>query len=67
MCIRDSCKWYEKMKGYYPTVRLPLKGKLDLETAALTIMKEFAGVHVRSFWASLDGDRISFSEVTPGS
>jgi hypothetical protein len=53
------------MKGYHPTIHLPIKGKLDLETAALTIMKEFAGVHVRTFWAALDGDRINFSEVTP--
>lgn len=59
----DDCAWYKKMKGYHPMVRLATRGKLDLVVAARTILRDFAGVTVRSYWASLEGDAISFSEV----
>lgn len=59
----EDCQWYRKMKGYHPTVELPLKGRLDLKTAAERILEDFAGVEVHSYWAGLDGDRITFSEV----
>jgi len=62
----DDCKWYEKMQGYHPGIRLPLKGKLDLESAARTILSDFAHVRVRTFWAGLDGSRITFTETTAG-
>jgi len=60
----EDCLWYKTMKGYYPTVDLPLKGKLDLKTAAQRILKDFTGVEVRSFWAGLSGDEITFRETT---
>jgi hypothetical protein len=61
----EDCQWYEKMKGYHPRIRLPVKGKKDLQTAAEVILKDFAHIQVRTFWAALDGDHISFSEITP--
>lgn len=59
----EDCAWYKKMKGFHPTIRLPIKGKLDLRTATETILRDFTGVSVRTFWAGLEGDVISFSEV----
>lgn len=58
-----DCMWYEKMKGYHPTVELPVKGRTDLRTAARSILTDFAGVHVRSFYADVHGDEIVFEEV----
>ncbi len=60
----EDCLWYKTMKGYYPSIELPVKGKLDLKTAAQRILKDFAGVEVRSFWAGLKDDEISFRETT---
>ena len=59
----EDCNWYEKMRGYHTNIELPIKGKLDLREAATTIMRDFAGVHVRTFWAAIQGDNIVFSEV----
>ncbi|MFA6042677.1 MAG: hypothetical protein WCV85_06275 [Patescibacteria group bacterium] len=58
-----DCQWYEKMKGYHPTVDLPLKGRVDLRTATKSILTDFAGVHIRSFYADVHGDEIVFEEV----
>jgi hypothetical protein len=60
----EGCQWYEKLKGFHPTIDLPIKGKLDLGRAARVILDDFAGVNVRMFWASLHGDQVSFSELT---
>jgi hypothetical protein len=60
----EDCLWYKTMKGYYPTIELPVKGKLDLKTAAQRILKDFTGVEVRSFWAGLKDEEITFSETT---
>lgn len=60
----EDCIWYEKMKGYHPGIDRLLKGKLDMLTAAKVILKDFASVDVRAFWAGLDGDKITFTEVT---
>ncbi len=62
----EDCAWYKKMKGYHPTVSLPVKGRFDLRTAARLILRDFAGVSVHSYWAALDGDVITFSEVSEG-
>ena len=59
----EDCKWYEKMKDYHPTIPLPIKGKLDLQTALKAILNDFAHVKVRTFWAALDGDNITFEEM----
>jgi hypothetical protein len=59
-----DCRWYEKMKGYYPTVDLPTKGRIDLRSAAKTLLSDFGGVHIRSFYADLHGDEIVFEEVS---
>jgi hypothetical protein len=60
----EDCRWYGKMKGYHPSVALPLKGQLDLRTAASLILRDFAGVSVESYWAGLDGEHIYFKPVT---
>jgi hypothetical protein len=62
----EDCAWYKKMKGYHPTLNLPVKGRLDLRTAARLILRDFAGVSVHTYWAALDGDVITFSEVGEG-
>ncbi len=59
----EDCSWYEKMQGYHHDIKIPLKGKLDLKEAALTILRDFTGVRVRTFWAGLKDDRIHFTEV----
>lgn len=59
----EDCTWYEKMRGYHANIDLPLKGKLDLREAASTIVRDFAGVQVRSFWAGIQGDSVYFTEM----
>ena len=59
----EDCHWYEKLKGYHSKIQLPLKGKLDLKLAALTILKDFSSVKVRAFWAALEDDGVVFSEI----
>ena len=61
----EDCKWYEKMRGYHPRIGLPLKGRLDLESAAHAILKDFAHVRVRTFWAGLEGSNVVFTETSP--
>ena len=60
----EDCVWYDKMKGYHPRIDKLLKGKLDVLTAAKVILGDFPLVEVRAFWAGLDGDRITFTELT---
>lgn len=60
----EDCIWYDRMKGYHPGVNKFLKGKLDMLTAAKVILNDFANVDVRAFWAGLDGDEITFTEIT---
>lgn len=60
----EDCLWYKSKKGFHPTIELPIKGKLDLKTAAQRILRDFTGVEVRSFWAGLEGDEITFKETT---
>ncbi len=59
----EDCKWYEKMKGYRSSINLPVLGRKDLFIASEKILEDFAGVEVRSFFASLDSDEIIFEEV----
>jgi hypothetical protein len=61
----EDCLWYKKMQGYEAKLKLPVLGRQDLQTAARTILRDFTGVQVRSFWAALEGDNISFTEVPP--
>lgn len=63
----EDCAWYEKMKGYHPKIDKLLKGKLDVLTAAKVILGDFPLVEVRAFWAALDGDEITFTELTDDS
>jgi len=60
----EDCKWYEKMQGLQSRIKLPIIGRRDLQTAARTILRDFTGVRVRSFWAAVDGNDITFDEVT---
>jgi hypothetical protein len=62
----EDCKWYEKMKGFHPSIHLLTKGKMDLNSAADVILKDFVGIQVRKFFAGLDGDNIRFTEITDG-
>ncbi len=59
----EDCHWYEKMKDYRFDIQLPLQGKMDLKKAAMTIWQDFSGVSVRSFWAGIEGDHITFTEI----
>jgi len=59
----EDCQWYRKLKGYHPTVQLPIKGRLDLRTAAKTILRDFAGVRVESYWAGLKDEHVYFEKV----
>ena len=59
----DDCLWYKTMANFYAKLKTPLKGKLDLAPTAKSLMQDFAGVRVDTYWAALDGDEISFEEV----
>ncbi len=59
----DDCKWYERMRGYHSRIKTADKGKHDLTTAALTILRDFSGITVSTYWADLEGDRITFREI----
>jgi hypothetical protein len=60
----EDCKWYEKMRGYHPKIGLPEKGKQDLGYAARLLLKDFAGVDVRAYWASIVNGKVLFTPVT---
>ena len=60
----EDCRWYRAMTMVHHEAKAREKGRLDLITAAKTLVEDFAGIRVRSFWAELDGDTIRFSEVT---
>lgn len=60
----EDCQWYRKLQGYFPQTGLSEKGRSDLLVAAGTLLKDFTGVRVRSYWAGLSGDDIVFSEVS---
>jgi len=60
----EDCAWYDKMKGYHFDLSSITKGKLDLQRAALTIVKDFSGVRVRTFWAGIENGNVYFEEVT---
>ncbi len=59
----EDCQWYQKLKGYHPTVDAKDKGMHDLKEASLTILQDFAGISVRTFWAGLDADSVYFVET----
>ena len=59
----EDCLWYEKLKGYHPTVSIRNKGVLDLRTAAERILHDFSGVRVRTFWAAIQDNQVVFSET----
>ena len=59
----EDCAWYDKMKGYHLDLPTALKGKLDLKKAALTILKDFSNVRVRTFWAGINNGHVYFEEV----
>jgi len=60
----EDCAWYDKMKGYHFNLSNITKGKLDLKKASTTILKDFGGVRVRTFWAGIDNGNVYFEEVT---
>lgn len=59
-----DCKWYEKIHGHLPRIDLPIKGQQDLRTAAEIILHDFAGVHLETYFAHLDGNEVTFERVT---
>ncbi len=60
----EDCKWYQGMQQEMSGTELSAMGRQDLQVAAATLAREFAGVKVRAIWAGLDGDRVVFDEVT---
>ncbi len=60
----EDCLWYENMKRHHPEIERQVKGKLDLQTAVETIRQDFPLIEIRAFWAALEGDTITFSELT---
>lgn len=60
----EDCHWYRAMTMLHHGAKAREKGRLDLITAARTLVEDFAGIRVRLFWAELDDDTIRFSEVT---
>jgi carbonic anhydrase len=62
----EDCRWYRKMEQYETKTQPQAKGILDLQTAASIIRNGFPEVTVRAFWAALDNDTVSFTEVTDG-
>lgn len=59
----EDCKWYQSKEKYSTANDLPNKGKSDLQTAANIILKDYSYVNIRTFWAALDGDQITFEEI----
>ncbi len=59
----EDCRWYEKMGGYHPRISVPQKGKQDLGHAARLLLKDFANVDVRAYWASIVGGNVLFTPV----
>ncbi len=59
----EDCTWYEKMSGYHPKFETHQKGKLDLGVATRLLLKDFAGVDVRTYWASIVDGRVLFTPV----
>ncbi len=62
----EDCKWYEYVHSDQSEAELANIGRQDLQAADHRVRMEFANVQVRSFWAALENDTISFSEVTDG-
>jgi hypothetical protein len=60
----EDCTWYDKMKGYHFSLTGITKGKLDLQKAAMTIVKDFGGIRVRTFWAGIENGNVYFEEIT---
>jgi len=63
----EDCLWYERMKGYHPSIQSILKSKSDLKTAADIILHDFSGIHVRMFWAAIESGQVYFTEIAPTS
>lgn len=59
----EECRWYEAMTSGCSKEDIPFKAKVDLVAATKTLLADFAGIEVRAFWAGIDGDTVSFSEV----
>lgn len=60
----EDCAWYDRMRGYHFDLNSITKGKLDLQKAAMTILKDFSGVRVRTFWAGIENGNVYFEEMT---
>lgn len=60
----EDCKWYEKMHGHLPKFNLPAKSQEDLMSAAEVILQDFAGVHLETYFAHLNGNEVTFERVS---
>lgn len=58
----EDCKWYQS-HAELSELDPDTKAQADLKTAVRELREEFPGVMVQAFWAALDGDKVSFSEV----
>lgn len=60
----EDCKWYEKMHGHLSKFDLPAKSQEDLISAARVILEDFAGVHLETYFAHLNGDEVTFERMS---
>ena len=58
----EDCLWYDRHKGFHPTIPLKEKALSDLKTTSKQLIEDFTGVNIRTFWAALDGDSVYFVE-----
>ena len=59
----EDCLWYQRLKGFHPTIPLREKQLSDLKTTSLKLLEDFAGINIRTYWAALEGDSVYFVEV----
>ncbi|MFA6098282.1 MAG: hypothetical protein WCV50_01435 [Patescibacteria group bacterium] len=59
----DDCQWYKLHQSGCQTNSFAEKGKVDLQIAAAAIREENRGVSVCCYYASLNGNEITFEEV----
>jgi len=58
----QDCKWY-RVHADLSGLDADTQAQADLKTGKTILNADFPGVEIRTFWAGLDGDTISFSEV----
>jgi hypothetical protein len=60
----QDCVWYRTAQTVKPHIDSNTRAHGDLMHTARSLIEDFAGVRIRTFWAELNGDEVKFSEVT---